>query len=63
MELTKLAGTCEDDDCPTIYATGRGTIAGQGDVMAALGAVRPGPGEAIVEIPLAWLLEAARAAG
>jgi hypothetical protein len=64
VELTRLAGTCKSgDDCPTVYATERGTIAVQGYLLEQLGSVRPAPGEAIVEIPRALLLEAAREAG
>ncbi len=60
MELTKLAdGNCKDGDCPTVYTTGRGTIAVQGDQIS-----HPTPdGEAIVEIPVELLREAARALG
>ena len=59
MELTKIAGNCKDGDCPTVYRTDRGTIAVQGDRLS-----HPTPDhEAIVEIPLALLAEAARALG
>jgi hypothetical protein len=58
-ELTKIAGDCKDGDCPTVYRTDRGTIAVQGDRLA-----HPTPEhEAIVEIPLELLAEAARALG
>ncbi|RMI38795.1 hypothetical protein [Streptomyces triticirhizae] len=30
MKLTRLVGECEDGDCPTIYATDRGTLIVQG---------------------------------
>jgi hypothetical protein len=59
MELTKIAGNCKDGDCPTVYRTDRGTIAVQGDRLE-----RPTPAhEAIVEIPVELLTEAARAFG
>lgn len=59
MELTKIAGNCKDGDCPAVYRTDRGTIAVQGDRLS-----HPAPDhEAIVEIPLALLAEAARALG
>lgn len=60
MELTKIAdGNCKDGDCPAVYRTDRGTIAVQGDQIS-----RPTPdGEAIVEIPVELLREAARALG
>ena len=61
MKLTKIAGTedCKDGDCPTVYRTDRGTIAVQGGRLA-----HPAPDhEAVVEIPLELLAEAARALG
>jgi hypothetical protein len=59
MELQKIAGTCKDDDCPTVYATDRGTVAVQGYELK-----HPTTeGEAIVEIPMELLMEAARALG
>jgi hypothetical protein len=60
-ELSKIAGTedCKDGDCPTVYRTARGTIAVQGYRLA-----HPTPDhEAIVEIPVELLAEAARALG
>jgi hypothetical protein len=64
MEFTRLAGECKSgDDCATVYATGRGTIAVQGTLMQDIGRLRPPAGEAVVEIPLDVLLEAAREAG
>jgi hypothetical protein len=66
MELTRIAGTCDeggDDcgqgDCPTVYTTDRGTIAVQGYTVTR----RVPDGEAVVEIPREILLEAARALG
>ncbi|MFD9894238.1 hypothetical protein ACFWY9_33230 [Amycolatopsis sp. NPDC059027] len=61
VTLTRIAGTCEDGEvCPTVYLTDRRTIAVQGYLL-------PGKdvsaGEAIVEIPLPLLLEAARVSG
>lgn len=61
MELTKIAGddNCKDGDCPTVYRTDRGTIAVQGERLS-----HPTPAhEAIVEIPVELLAEAARALG
>lgn len=57
-ELVKLTGgNCGNGDCPTIYATDRGSIAVQGYRLD-----RAAPeSEAIVEIPREILLEAARA--
>lgn len=63
MEMTRLAGDCQNNDCPTVYATDRGTIAVQGVVVADPGRVHLAPGEAVVEISVDLLREAARAAG
>lgn len=30
MQLRKLAGTCDDDECPTVYLSDRGTVVVQG---------------------------------
>jgi hypothetical protein len=64
VKLTKLAGECKSGiDCPTVFATDRGTIAVQGYVVTDVeGKVLP-PGEALVEIPLHYLKEAADVAG
>ena len=60
MQLTKIAGAnCKDGDCPTVYRTDRGTLAVQGYTLR-----HPAPdGEALVEIPVELLAEAARALG
>lgn len=60
MTLTRIAGTCNDGPCPTIYRTGHGTLAVQGDTLAGVGVP---DGEQIVEIPEALLRDAARALG
>jgi len=60
MKMTKLAGECGDGvDCPGVFLTERGTVAVQGDLVDY---VNTPLGEAIVEIPLSLLLEAANAA-
>ncbi|MFC4080386.1 hypothetical protein [Amycolatopsis samaneae] len=57
--MKRLAGTCNsDDDCPMVSLTAQGTIAVQGNLLD----LRARHGEAVVEIPLALLLEAANAA-
>jgi hypothetical protein len=64
MDLTRLAGTCPDGaTCPTIFTTDRGTIVIQGPALTGAGLSQADlpDGEAAVEIPLALLLEAARA--
>ncbi|QFZ17379.1 hypothetical protein [Saccharothrix syringae] len=65
MKLTLVAGNspCDDRNCPTIYATDRGTIAVQGALVPDTGDVTPPDGEAVVEIPLDLLVAAARAVG
>lgn len=30
MQLRRIAGTCYDDDCPTVYLSDRGTVVVQG---------------------------------
>ncbi|MCP2334813.1 hypothetical protein [Actinomadura rupiterrae] len=60
VELTRIAGTCNRDDCPTLYRTNRGTLAIQGDHLSGR---RTPDGEAIVEIPEELLREAVRALG
>lgn len=58
--LTRIAGgDCGRDDCPTVFTTGRGTVAIQGYDID-----RPTPaGESVVEIPLDVLKEAVLALG
>jgi hypothetical protein len=58
MGLTRIAGgDCGRDDCPAIFTTDKDTVAVQGYVMHRKAPV----GEAIVEIPISVLQEAARA--
>ncbi len=59
MRLTKLATTSENGDCPTLYATDRGTLIVQGDVPAGHGLDVP-EGEALVEIPVDLIRKAIR---
>ncbi|MCS0637727.1 hypothetical protein NX801_19060 [Streptomyces sp. LP05-1] len=64
-ELTRLTGSfngpeCDDDDCPNVYRTARGSIAVQGTISRAF---QPPEGEALVEIPEAVLREAVHALG
>jgi hypothetical protein len=58
VELTKIAGECEDGSCPTIYRSDRRTAGVQGYTLR--GEDAP-DGEAVVEVPIQVLLEAARA--
>ncbi len=53
MHLTKLEG-CQGNSCPAIYATDRGTLVVQGDIVTdpqAIAAASPSAGETLVEIP------------
>ena len=63
MKLTKLAGTCEVNECPTVYRTDRGTLVVQGDLVADADGLTLGTGEQAVEIPLGLLREAFSALG
>ncbi|MFD8702200.1 hypothetical protein ACFV1W_06175 [Kitasatospora sp. NPDC059648] len=33
MKLTRLAGSCDEGECPTLYLTDRGTLAVQGEYL------------------------------
>ncbi|MFG2113231.1 hypothetical protein ACGFRB_11445 [Streptomyces sp. NPDC048718] len=59
MKLTRLVGQCDEGDCPTIYATDRGTIAVQGDRVVDHGLDLP-LREALVEIPVELIRKAIR---
>ncbi len=66
-ELTRLtggsgdgSGNCNQNDCPNVYRTKRGTYVVQGDLSDAF---TPPTGEGLVEIPEAVLKEAFRALG
>ncbi|MCL7497469.1 MULTISPECIES: hypothetical protein [Streptomyces] len=50
MKVTKLVSTCDIKDCPTIYATDRGTLLVQGETPADHGLEIPAH-ETVVEIP------------
>ncbi|MFG2841868.1 hypothetical protein ACGF12_01695 [Kitasatospora sp. NPDC048296] len=65
QQLTRLTGkfngpNCDDDDCPNVYATDRGTFVFQGDHFTEL---KVPTGESAVEIPEHVLREAVRALG
>jgi len=51
MRVTRLVGSCDLNDCPTIYTTDRGTILVQGAVTDEHGLTVP-DGEGLVEIPM-----------
>ncbi|WKV72239.1 hypothetical protein AW27_012380 [Streptomyces sp. PCS3-D2] len=50
MKVTKLVSTCDLKDCPTIYATDRGTLLVQGETPTDHGLDIPAR-ETVVEIP------------
>ena len=59
MRVTKLASTCENGDCPNLYATDRGTLLVQGETPEDHGLTLPGR-ETVVEIPLELIRKAIR---
>ncbi|MFD3661099.1 hypothetical protein ACFWVF_10945 [Streptomyces sp. NPDC058659] len=59
MKLTRLVGECDEGECPTIYATDRGTLAIQGDKVADHGLEIPAH-ETLVEIPIELIRKAIR---
>ncbi|MCX4654448.1 hypothetical protein [Streptomyces microflavus] len=59
MKLTRLVGECDDGDCPTVYATDRGTLAIQGDRVTDHGLTIPAH-ETLVEIPVELVRKAFR---
>jgi hypothetical protein len=67
QELTLLASQCGDiDECPRIFRLGSRQAAVVGDEVtdpAVLAKVHLGPGEKLVAIPLAMLIEAGGNAG
>ncbi len=59
MKITKLVSTCELKDCPTIYATDRGTLLVQGETPTDHGLQIPAH-ETLVEIPMGLIQKAIR---
>jgi hypothetical protein len=68
LGLTRLTGisggsgnsTCDDNDCPNVYATDRGTFVIQGSAFTGFAAPA---GETLTEIPEEVLREAVRVLG
>jgi hypothetical protein len=58
MKLTRIGDGCIDGTCPTVYATDRGTIVVQGNLVTDAD-VALGEGEALVEIPVELLAQVA----
>jgi hypothetical protein len=63
MKLTRVDGSCNSGDCPTVYRTDRGTIAIQGWLLAGEVDLILPEGEGLIEIPTELLLGAARVVG
>ena len=59
MKVTKLVSECDIKDCPTIYATDRGTLLVQGEVPTDHGLEIPAH-ETLVEIPVELIRRAVR---
>ncbi|MER5634042.1 hypothetical protein [Streptomyces nitrosporeus] len=59
MKLTRLVGECDEGECPTIYATDRGTLAVQGGLVTDHGLNIP-PHETLAEIPVDLIRKAIR---
>ncbi|MFD7750680.1 hypothetical protein [Streptomyces sp. NPDC059757] len=59
MKVQKLVTTCENGDCPTLYATDRDTLLVQGEVPADHGLEIPAH-ETLVEIPMELIRKAIR---
>ena len=59
VKVTKLVSTCDVKDCPTIYATDRGTLLVQGEAPTDHGLTIPGH-ETVVEIPAELVLDLVR---
>ncbi|TVZ97573.1 hypothetical protein [Streptomyces sp. BK340] len=59
VKLTRLVGECDEGECPTLYATDRGTLVVQGDLLADHGREIP-EHEALVEIPVELIRKAVR---
>ena len=62
MKATKIAGSCEDADCPAVYVTDEpGVVLAQGLPVHGIDGVKLGPGEMTVRLPLSILKDAVAA--
>lgn len=59
MELTRLVGSCDEGECPTLYLTDRGTLAVQGEHLTEHDLQIPAH-ETLVEIPIELIRKAIR---
>lgn len=58
MKLRKVSGDCEEDFCPSVYVSDRGTAVMQGDPVADAEGLELGEGEMVVELPVDIVLGA-----
>jgi len=63
LQVTLLATSCKNGDCPSVYLSDRGTLVVQGDGVRAAQGMRLGSGEQAVEVPMSVIEEALRALG
>ncbi|MEV6825826.1 hypothetical protein [Amycolatopsis sp. NPDC051102] len=63
MKLRKLAGTCDDETCPTVYLSDRNTLVLQGDAVLSAAGLVFSPPEQAVELSVELVEEALRALG
>jgi hypothetical protein len=63
MKLRKLAGTCDDGTCPTVYLSDRNTLVLQGDAVLSAEGLVSAPHEQAVELSVELVEEALRALG
>ena len=59
MLVRKLASSCDDGECPTLYATDRETLLVQGETPVDHGLALPSH-ETVVEIPMELIRKAIR---
>jgi hypothetical protein len=62
MKATRITA-CAKNDCPNVYVTDAGTVLAQGRIVTGADGVRLGPGEVVVELPMAVFQEAAAKLG
>ncbi|KJS56613.1 hypothetical protein VM98_05940 [Streptomyces rubellomurinus subsp. indigoferus] len=59
MKLTRLVGSCDEGECPTLYLTDRGTLAVQGEYLTEHDLQLPAH-EKLVEVPVELIRKAIR---
>jgi hypothetical protein len=63
LELNRLTGDCNGDDCPAGFVSDRNTVVFQGPAVIRAKGLRLGNGEQAVELPVEIVKETARALG